>query len=394
MNKKIRNSIIIFCVTLFGLSFAIFRVEEVDQYKTTTLDSHALEKTIDFTALWYPVGYAKVNLGSYSDVQSVMVKEGDMVVAGQAIVQLQNQSEYNQFKAAQSSYYAAIEAKKAANAASNTSITITPIPGVLDTPITIPVALPSLTSSSQLQGVINSTYYQMLSAETNLAKRVLKAPVAGMVVAVVFEDYSTSGSTGGIPSSLAGLSGLTSTTASAGNSGNYIIIASTTDTRITASFSDQEIVAMKIGMPVRLTSTLSDVPLTGKVSHISRVPTIQSTSLTEEPSYKVTMTLDVYPDYPYGSKLEGNISIAKKEQASVLPFDSVTLDSASKGSVLVYHKNTATTERKSVSLGLIADDAVEITGGITSDDAVVIDRAPSKKIITIRPWIKNLFRKN
>lgn len=332
----------------------VFGTSTIPQYKTTTLQVAAVKKEVDFTAFWYPQGYAKVSIGSSLDVKHVKVKEGDSVVKGEVLVQLTDDTEYNQYKAAQASYYAAIKAKKNAEA----------------TPMT------PQSSIDTLQGQINSAYYQVKNAEVALNRKKVKSPITGKIIEIDITDYSTAASTA-ISSSL----GTTSA------SGNYIVVANAKDPSFTTTVGERDVAKLKVGMEVILSTRVSEEVYGAKIIKIAKAPVTAPTSDSE---YQIVVKFDSYPtELAYGTKLEGAIMTAKKENASTVQYDALTIESATTGSVLVLENNQVTP--KSVTIGVVGDDTVEIVDGLKESDQIVIDQLPDKKVITVRPWLKKLF---
>jgi multidrug efflux pump subunit AcrA (membrane-fusion protein) len=367
MNKTVIKRIALGSIGALILWSILFTSEKEIVYSTVTLEQSAIFKKIEFTALWYPVSYSKVSLGTVQDIKKIYVKEGDRVLAGQVIVQLTDDLEYNQFKTAQTSYYSAINNK---NAAEKAAAELPPNPS-------------TNTQITQLKGAINTAYYQMKTAEVSVNKKKLKALLSGNIVAVVYEDFSGSSSAGSLSTSL---------TASAASGGNYIIIANNKDARLSLTLSEQDVVQLKKGMNVSMTSRVSEKIYSGEILSVAKIPVVQLSSTTEEPSYKVVIKLDSYiVDIPYGSRLEGSVKIAEKQSTGTVPYDAVTIDSASEGSVLIL--NNGKTEKKTVKIGIVGEDLIEVTEGLSTTDQVVIDNISTKSIIVLRPWIKNLISK-
>jgi len=337
------------------LLVSLFGTESIPQYRTTKLQKTDVQKEIEFTANWYPVGYATVSLGNSLDIRKVYVKENQKVSKGTVLAKLNDETEYNQYKAAQATYNAAIRAKWNAE----------------DTPGT-----PQATIDS-LQGQINVAYYQMQNAQVAMNKKLVKSPIAGKVISVTIADYSNSVSSSSL---------LSGTTAA---SNNFIVIANTTNPTLQVEVTDKDIAKLEKNMEVTFTNRLTDEILAGKVTAINMAPV--STAV-EEPTYKISIKLDNYPTLPYGTKLEGAIVTASKTNALSIQYDAITLDSANSGTVLVLRNSKP--EAVMVKVGTVGDDAVEVTEGLTEDDEVVVDKLADKKVIAFRPWIQKLFGRN
>ena len=351
MKRPSIKQIFIFGTVGLVVAFALFGVESIPQYKTTTIQLGTVKKEIDFTTTWYPVGYAKIALGNAQDVRKIYVKEGQMVGSDTVLAQLNDDVEYNQYKTATSSFYAAIKARD--NAKAN--------------PMTPKATLDSLT------GQVNVTYYQQKNAKVALDKKKLKSPVAGRVVTIQMTDYT--GATAA--SALTG----------AATTGNYIVVVNQKNPSVVATISEKDTAKVKLGMEVRLTSRVDDTVLTGKVSKVSSTPV---TVGVEDPTYQITFTLGAFPkNISYGAKLEGTIVTAEKENTKNVQYDAITIDTSKTGSVLVLKDGKVSTV--SVDLGIVGDDAVEVVGGLSDTDQVVIDQLADKKIITIRSWLKTLL---
>lgn len=319
----------------------VFGVSSVPQYKTTTITTSSVQKVIDFTTNWYPVGYAKVAIGASSDIKKIQVKEGEKVSSGKVLAQLNDDIEYNQYKAAQASYYAAIRAKKNA------------LPGTPQS------------SLDTMQGQINSAYYQLKNTEVALNKKKIKSPISGRVTTISVADF----------------------TSPAATANNYIVIANSDDSSFTATVSGRDIARLQKGMKVTLTTRISDEVLIGKISKLAKTPVIVGV---DDPVYQITVSLDKYPSStPFGTKLEGAITIADKPGVQAVQYDAITIDSATDGSVLVLKEGNV--ETKVVKIGVVGDDLVEVVSGVSNEDQIVVDQLPDKKIVTFRPWLKKLL---
>ncbi len=340
------------------LLFVLFGTESIPQYRTTKLQKTDVQKEIEFTTNWYPVGYSTVSLGNALDIRSVYVKEGQQVAKGAVLAKLNDETEYNQYKIAQASYNAAIRAKWSAE----------------DNPMT------PQSTIDQLQGQINVAYYQVKSAEIAMSKKLVKSPIAGQVISITFSDYSNSSST--LSSSLLG--GGTSSSTSV--SGNYIVVADTKKPVLRVEVSDKDLAKLTIDMGTTFTNRVTEDVLMGKVTSINKAPL--STSA-EDPTYTIMVTLEKYPTLPYGTRLDGAIITAAKKGTLAIQYDAITLDTASTGTMLVLRDGKV--ETITVKVGTIGDDAIEITEGLSETDEVVVDKLADKKVIAIRPWIKKLF---
>lgn len=337
-------------------TLSIVGTSSAPQYRTTTIEETSVKKEIDFTTNWYPLGYAKVGLGASSNIKQVRVKTGSSVKKNDVLAQLTDDTEYNQYKSAQAAYIAAIRAKKSAES----------------TPMT-----PQSTIDS-LQGQINSAYYQMKNAEVNLNKKKVKSPITGTVIDISISDYSESGSSSLTPS-------LTGSAVS--SSGNFIVVANSKDASFTTSVSERDIAKLTPDMKVSITTRVNSEILTGKIVKLAKTPT---TDGVEDPTYFVTIKLDTYPKFAFGTKMEGSILTTYKEKAQAIQIDAITVESSTTGSVLVL-SGDGKVETKKVTIGAVGDEAVEVTGGVNQSTNIVVDQLPDKKVITLRPWLKKLL---
>lgn len=350
--RKLFISVVVTMVVVF----TFFGSEAIPQYRTTKLQKTDVQKEVEFTTNWYPVGYATVSLGNSLDVRKVYVKENQKVSKGDVLAKLNDETEYNQYKTAQASYNSAIKAKWNAQK----------VPGT-----------PQSTIDS-LQGQINVAYYQVKNAEVAMSKKLVKSPITGKVISITFADYSNSSST---------LStGLLASGGSSAVSGNYMVIADTTNAVLRVEVSDKDLAKLELGMAVMFENRVTEEVLNGKVTSINKAP-LSATA--EDPTYAIMVTLDKYPTLPYGTKLDGAVITALKQGTLAVQYDAITLDSATSGTVLVLRDGKV--ETVNVKVGTIGDDAIEITEGLTEADEVVVDKLADKKVIAFRPWIKKLF---
>ncbi|WKZ24265.1 MAG: biotin/lipoyl-containing protein [Candidatus Dojkabacteria bacterium] len=354
MRKVSKKSIVIVIVLLIGVFVTLFTSESIPQYSTTTLATQEIKRSIDFTAYWYPVSYTEIALGSSTDIKKVMVKAGDVVKKNQVLVELVNDVEWNQFKAAQAGYYAAIRAKRNAEAQ---------------------VGTPQATLDS-LQGQINAAYYQMKNTEVALQRKKITSPRAGKIISVTTKAYAS-------PSA----SGL----ASVASTGNMIVMVDAQDKTFIAEVSERDVMRIEKEMEVEVQTRVSERILRGKVTAVSANPISKTT---EDAKYRIEISFTEYPqEITFGSKLEGNIIVITKSVEQSLPYDAVTVQQDQTGTVLVLNEQGQAVD-VAVLVGAVGDDAVEIISGISKEDKVIVDTLPDKRITTVRPWVKKLFQMN
>ncbi|MET8152120.1 efflux RND transporter periplasmic adaptor subunit [Actinoplanes sp. NPDC049668] len=225
------------------------------------------------------------------------------------------------------------------------------------------------TDTSSAENEVTQAGLAVDEAEAAVAGTVLKAPMAGTVVAVNGTlGSSSSGSSSSGSSSGAG----PSTGDSSSSSGGFIGLADLSRLQVTAAFAEADATRLKEGQAATVTwNALSGTTQTGKVVAVDP----QATTANNVVTYGVTLSLDKVPT---GAKPGQTVS------ASVVTgevADAVYVNAAAVTTVGNRHSVTVLTggvqEVRSVEIGLAGDQAVEITSGLTAGEQVVITTASS-----------------
>ncbi len=192
------------------------------------------------------------------------------------------------------------------------------------------------------------------TAQANLQKTVLTAPIDGVVNAV---NYKV---------------GETVTVQNGGFNANssFITLIDPTVVYVTSSVTEGDIAGVKIGQVMKISiDALSLTGLAGTVTNITTSPSIASSGIV---TYVVTGTLD-QPDIGVLDGMSTVITFIKNEKDGVLliPVKAVSISSEGVQTVTV-KKADGTTETRTVETGLSNGVTTEVVSGLSEGETVVI----------------------
>jgi macrolide-specific efflux system membrane fusion protein len=210
-------------------------------------------------------------------------------------------------------------------------------------------------------------------AEAAVAGTVLKAPMAGTVVAVNGTLGSSSSGTGSSSSSSSGggsgPSGSSSSSSSSTSSSSegFVGLADLTRMQVTAAFAEADATKLKEKQVATVTwNALSGTTASAKVTAIDPSATTANNVVT----YGVTLTLD---KVPAGAKVGQTVSVAVTTGSVA---DATFVNSAAITTVGNRHTVTVLAngqqQVRSVEIGLEGDSATQITSGVEVGEQVVL----------------------
>ncbi|MGI5131881.1 efflux RND transporter periplasmic adaptor subunit [Pseudonocardia sp. CA-107938] len=230
---------------------------------------------------------------------------------------------------------------------------------------------------AQVQATVDAAQVAVDTATRGVDDTTLKAPQAGVVLAVngkVGESSgaSTSSSTGTTSStSGTGSSSAASSAASSASSAGsgFVVIANLSQLAITANIAEADASKIKLGQPAQITFPGTGTTATGSVVQI----TPQSTVTNNVVLYPITVAVDSVPA-GVGVGATANLSIRTSAKDSVLrvPTAAVTTQG---------DRHTVTVRRDGtdvvvpVQLGVQGDTDSEVLSGVAEGDTVVLPSA-------------------
>lgn len=196
------------------------------------------------------------------------------------------------------------------------------------------------------------------AAQRTVAGTVLKAPMAGTVVAV-------SGAVGGSSGGSSGGGGGNNSSSSSSGSG-FVQLADLTKLQVTAGVAEADATRLKVGQSARVTwNALTGATATGKVSAIS--PTASSGNTV---TYPIEVLLDSIPE---GTRLGQTVSLSVTvdEVADAVYVPAAAVRTAGGRTTVIVVKD-GVQETRAVEIGLKGDAYTVIVSGVTVGEQVVL----------------------
>ena len=229
---------------------------------------------------------------------------------------------------------------------------------------------------AQAQSNVASAQVQVDTAQRALDGTVLKAPQAGVVLAVNGKvgESSGSGTSGSTTSSTSGTttgtgasSNASSATAAEASAGTgFITIANPTQLAVTADIAEADAAGLQLGQQATVTFPATNGSATGTVTQI----TPQSTVTNNVVLYPITVSLDAAPP---GVKVGSTASLAITDGTAtgVLEVPTAAITTVGTNHTVVVRRNGVDTTTP-VGVGLTGAATTEITSGLTAGDVLVL----------------------
>ena len=351
MNKKLIAAGLVLLLAIGGGYCAYSSYQEKQQaaqqaaVKTVTVSRMNIKSTVSATGTIRPVDSVEVSARITARIKNILVKENDMVTAGQTVAildgkEFEAQRDQAQFKVTntRAKYNRAVYLH---------SIGAETDAGLEDATLNYETAVSALSE-----------------AESDLNETVIVAPMDGVVV--------------GEPQTVG-------TMAVQGTSNPTVImrIADLSSKRIQAKVDETDIGNVKVGQEATFTvDSYTGKTFTARVAKISQTDTSNSwntnsstTSSSSSSSASVIyyyVTLDV--DDPEGVLMPAmtarvEINTANKENALVVPIS--TLKTDSHGSYVIVKNPDGSQENRYVETGIYSDEYVEILDGLSEGEEIV-----------------------
>ncbi|WP_144123218.1 efflux RND transporter periplasmic adaptor subunit [Catellatospora sichuanensis] len=212
-------------------------------------------------------------------------------------------------------------------------------------------------SIANAENQVDQAESAVAAAQRSVAGTVLKAPMAGTVVAV---SGAVGGSSGG---SSGGGNGATSSSSSGSG---FVQLADLTKLQVTAGVAEADATRLKIGQSAKVTwNALTGATASGKVSAIS--PTASSGNTV---TYPIEVLLDSIPE---GTRLGQTVSLSVTvdEVADAVYVPAAAVRTAG-GRTTVLVVKDGVQETRAVEIGLKGDAYTVIVSGVTVGEQVVL----------------------
>jgi hypothetical protein len=226
---------------------------------------------------------------------------------------------------------------------------------------------------AQARSDVDSAQVQVDTATRTLDGTALKAPIAGVVLAVNGKVGESSGSTSSSTSSTPGAS--TSSTSSAASSSatsagsGFITIANPSQLEVTANIAEADAAGLKLGQQATVTFPATNDTATGTVTQI----TPQSTVTNNVVLYPITVALDTAPaGVKTGST--ASLAITDGQATGVLEVPTAAITTVGTNHTVTVRRN-GTDTTVPVGVGLVGATTTEITSGLAAGDVVVLPSA-------------------
>ncbi len=282
-------------------------------------------------------------------VTEILVRVGDVVAKGQHLAKVDPAAAQSQLDTATANLAAARQSLSRAKAAGADAATIA-------------------NASAQ----VASAEAALAAAQRAVDGTVLTAPIAGTVIAVNGAVGSQSGSggsgagSGGSGTGGSGGAGSSGPASTSGSSG-FVQLADLTAMQVSASFAEADATKLKVGQVAAVTwNALSGARATGKVLTISPTATTQN----NVNSYAVVVSLDTLPGgVRIGQSTTVQVTVAQADNVLRIPLAALR---EAGGQRTVQVQSGDKIEVRTVEIGIRGNQFVEITGGLSPGEQVVI----------------------
>ncbi|MDL9978876.1 efflux RND transporter periplasmic adaptor subunit [Microbacterium sp. ASV49] len=333
-------------------AFAMSRPQAQAQ-RTYTVSTTTLEQTVSATGTLEPASEADLSFASTGTVQTVDVKVGDTVTAGQTLATIDPSTLQSDLDLAQATV---AQAQAQVSAASGS------------------------TAVAAANAQLASANAKLALAQSALAGATMTSPIAGVVASVNLTAGTTeSGSTGSTGASSSASSNASrgggtggSGTGNTGSTGSgsttaQITVISPTQWVVDASVGSSDLASLKAGLQAQITPTGVRQPLFGTVQTIGIVATSSGSGAA---TFPVTIAVTGAQTGLY-SGTTASVSITVKQLDNVLAVPTYALSSSGGKTTVVVQKNGKNTTVP-VTVGQVYGAETQIMSGLTSGDVIVL----------------------
>jgi HlyD family secretion protein len=202
-------------------------------------------------------------------------------------------------------------------------------------------------------------------AKRNIDKGRLVAPFDGAVAAVNYNVGDTVGGSGGSTSN---------TGVSVSASGAGVVIADPTALQVKVTLSEVDVAKIKVGQPAQLTiDALPGNTYNGKVTAIGPVPTVTQGVV----NYTVFLSVvDADTSVRPGMTANLNIEVDRRDNVLLIPTRSVRTQGNQRQVSVIYKDQTI---QVPVTTGLSNETSIEVTSGLKDGDQVIIPQTGTRQ---------------
>lgn len=222
---------------------------------------------------------------------------------------------------------------------------------------------------AQAQAQVDEAQVQVDTAQNGVDETDLKAPQAGVVLAVSGKvgESSSGGSSSSSSTTSTGSGAASAASASTASAGSgFVTIANLSQLAVTANIAEADAAKIKLGQTATVTFPATNQTATGSVTQI----TPQSTVTNNVVLYPVQVSLDTAPP-GVGVGSTASLTIAAASATDVLSAPNLAITSlGNRHTVTVRRGGTDTVVP--VDVGLQGDTTTEITSGVDSGDVLVL----------------------
>jgi multidrug efflux pump subunit AcrA (membrane-fusion protein) len=325
--------------------------------RTYTVTTGTVEQTVSATGTLEPANQANLSFASSGTVQTVDVKVGDTVAAGQTLATIDPATLQADVDLAQATL---AQAQAQVSAASGS------------------------TAVAAADAQLASAQAKLTLAQSALTGATMTSPIAGIVASVNLtpgttesgsSGSSSTGSTGSTGSAGGSARGGTGSTGGAGSTGStgsgsssaQITVISPTAWVVDASVGSSDLPSLKPGLQAQITPTGARQTLFGTVQTIGIVATSSGTGAA---TFPVTIAVTGAQSGLY-SGTTASVSIVVKQLDNVLAVPTLALSSAN-GRTTVTVRRNGKDSSVPVTVGAVYGAETQITSGLHSGDVIVL----------------------
>ena len=234
---------------------------------------------------------------------------------------------------------------------------------------------------AQAQATVDSAQVDVDTARSGVEDTALKAPQAGVVLAVNGEvgesaggQGSDDGSSGDDSDSDSGGSSDSAASDAATSAGDgFVVIANVSELAVTADIPEADAADLELGQPATLSFPGTETTATGTVTRIDP----QSTVSNDVVLYPVTISLDAAPE-GVGVGATANMSITTGAATAVLKAPTQAITTTGNRSTVTVRRDGVDTVVP-VRIGVSGPAETEIVSGVADGDVLVL---PSQNLVT------------
>lgn len=343
--------------------------------RTATVTKSTVLSTVTATGTVEAARKTALSFGSSGEVTAVNVTVGQTVAAGDELARIDDSTPRANLRTAEANLVAA--RKKLTQLEDQQATTTT-------TAAKAAAGAPGA-SAAPTDADVAAARAQVVSAEASadaarkaLDGVVVTAPYGGVVAAVDIDVGQSTGSSGtastggnGTSPSASSPSSSASSSASSASSGSSgaITLVDTSSLSVTVGFSEADVTKVRLGQAAAVSfDAVAGVSANGRVAELSPTSSVSNNVVT----YPATVVISAPPaQVKVGMTATVSVAAAERDGVLSLPTAAVRQGSGSTATVQVV-EDDGTTQPAQVQTGLVGDDSIEITSGLTEGQRVSV----------------------